>query len=168
MKKTEHCPKCHVPLKESGNACAECGWSRRVQRAESREAPPDPNRYRCAWEADGKRCKYPGNLSSSTNGTGPYYCRWHFHCDDPVHGARLVQESQSYHPENPEAAFDAEVKASLKSRGLEQQPGESMHEFALRCQAWVKDNMKQIVKPLPYDPSKRYSEEMEEARDVDA
>lgn len=58
----------------------------------------DPSlRYiRCEWVSDYERCRYPGTLSPNTRGGGPWFCRGHFGCDDPVLGAQIVSQSNNY------------------------------------------------------------------------
>jgi hypothetical protein len=143
------CPECGLELHIRAKSCR-CGWSSRALG----KPKDDPFRYDCAWEADGKRCRYPGNISSNINGAGPWYCRWHDGCDDPVHGARLVEESQNYQPEDTTKTFQAEVNASLLRLGLQRREGESVADHASRCRAWVLEELKRgIGKPLPYDPT---------------
>jgi len=144
MKKAETCPKCHLPLEGAGLSCAECGWTLRASRVKAEAQRQDPERFRCAWEADGLRCCYPGGAASSTNGSGPYYCAWHYHCADPVRGARLVHESQGYRPEDREAELAAAVEQSLKQRGLARREGESKAEHIKRMAQFCREGLAQF------------------------
>src|SRR5258705_2883613 len=116
MKKSETCPKCHVVLEGSGLSCAECGWSKRERGDAAQQRADDPLRFDCAYEADGLRCRYPGN--SAKRFGGPWHCRWHASCVDPVEGARLVHESQGYVHEDNETAHNAAVAMELKKWGM--------------------------------------------------
>jgi hypothetical protein len=139
MKKNATCPKCHLALEGEGISCAECGWSERAEAAR-RKAAHDPQRFQCSWEADGLRCRYPGTISRRTHG-GPHYCRWHIDCDDPLHGAHLVHESQSYQAENPEADFQLTVAHSLKQYGVERHAGESAADYTRRLEAFCREGI---------------------------
>jgi hypothetical protein len=139
MKKRATCPKCHVALEGAGISCADCGWSERAERSERQRL--DPQRFQCAWVADGLRCRYPGTIAQSTNGTGPHYCRWHYQCADPVHGARLVQESQGYQAED--ADLHLAIMASLKQHGLERRAGESTADHIERMRAFCLAGLRQ-------------------------
>lgn len=50
----------------------------------------------CDWESEGLRCRYPGAISSATNGEGSRYCRLHYGCDSASYGEQVVQASQDY------------------------------------------------------------------------
>lgn len=67
-------------------------------------AVDDPNRLRCEWVSEGRRCRFPGGISPHTNGTGPWYCRFHFNCADPKYGAEVVEQSIQGVPYLQEAA----------------------------------------------------------------
>lgn len=95
MPRLDECPKCRAPLEGNKLSCS-CGWSKRKAAAMAEEKPRqffDPDRHKCAWVADGIRCRYPGGISHNTLGGGPWYCRDHFHNADPVVGAKIVDDS---------------------------------------------------------------------------
>lgn len=149
-----NCPECGTELTAWARHC-KCGWGR----AKKPQAVIDPLRHQCAWEADGKRCRYPGTVGRSVNGSGPWFCRWHDDCADPVHGARLVEESQSYTPEDTKREMDEAVTASLIRFGLQAKPGESARDHAERMRALVLEKLRAgVTKPLPYDPRKLYGD----------
>jgi hypothetical protein len=53
-----------------------------------------PRAGNCEWNGGGN-CSYPGAISTSTKGGGPWFCRFHFLLDDPIEGARIAEESKS-------------------------------------------------------------------------
>lgn len=66
---------------------------------------PDLGYPQCAWEADGRRCRYPGTLSHVTLASAdtPFYCGAHFDCSSPAFGAQVVEASENYqHPTREE------------------------------------------------------------------
>jgi hypothetical protein len=52
----------------------------------------------CDWSVDGVQCKYPGTISSSTTGTGPWYCTGHFQCSDAEEGRAIWADSERFVP----------------------------------------------------------------------
>ena len=76
----------------------------------------------CDWDSAGRRCRYPGSISTNTGAGGPYFCRLHFGCADPIFGAQIVEASQDYqHPTEAErmAERQKEADAFCKKMGLE-------------------------------------------------
>lgn len=57
-----------------------------------------PVETQCAFEANGERCRYPGTMSTTTLGEGPYFCRWHFQCESAVMGMAIIEDSRRYRP----------------------------------------------------------------------
>lgn len=102
MSRLDDCPKCRAPLEGAKLSCS-CGWSKRKATAAVAEEKPkaffDPDRHKCAWVADGHRCQYPGAISHTTHGGGPWYCRDHFHNADPLIGAKIVHDSNQGVPQ---------------------------------------------------------------------
>lgn len=143
MKKPETCPKCHAVLEGDGLSCAECGWTKRERSDFAQPRAADPHRFDCSYEADGLRCRYPGN--SSRRFGGPWFCRWHVSCVDPGEGARLVHESQAYIAEDNEAAHNAAVAAGLKKYGMERRPGESVAEHIERMREFCRNGMRELI-----------------------
>lgn len=94
------------------------------QHAQSAAAPGD--NHRCEWEADGKRCCYPGVFSRNTVGGGPWYCREH--ARDDLDPRTAAQASQAYVPMTPAA-----LRLDWLDRNLPRGAGETIHEYALRC-----------------------------------
>lgn len=56
-----------------------------------------PDNLRCSWVSGGNRCKYPGTITHSTlaDSSTKWFCRFHFDCEDPIYGARVVDVSQA-------------------------------------------------------------------------
>lgn len=78
--------------------------------------------HQCAYEIGGERCRYPGTMSLSTLGEGPWFCRWHFQCESPVMGEKVLQDSRSYRQldvkgyRNPEADIAAQKAVADANR----------------------------------------------------
>ena len=88
------CPKCHSPLGARARYCG-CGWTAEVKDNTGKSAGISD----CAWLANGEQCHYPGTTSHHTNGTGPWYCR--FHATQGIsqsRGEQIVIQSRSYQP----------------------------------------------------------------------
>lgn len=137
------CPQCGNPLIAPFKSCA-CGWGA-PKRAE-REQPRHDGF--CSWHANGKRCRYPGSLSSNTNGAGPWYCRYHFGCTDPVIGAQILDESQEYKPVtkgDQEREHSEAVAKRLKAKGLDQKAGETRGQYIGRLRNYINASMRQIA-----------------------
>lgn len=64
--------------------------------AERAADQPMQDRARCAWTSNGEQCHYPGSMSRSTLGAGPYYCSAHMFCGDGAEGAQIVQQSRPF------------------------------------------------------------------------
>lgn len=145
MKPIRDCPKCGAALAGDKRGCAGCGWTMRAWRAElaQQTAAADPD---CAYEAGGLRCRYPGGVSRSAK--GPYYCRWHYYCDDPAEGERLVRESQAYRRPNEEAEFAAEIDESLMRLGLTRRDGESRAEHLQRLRAACRESLANFMRRM--------------------
>lgn len=62
--------------------CLSCGWSKPQHAASKQEH--DPDRHRCAWEIDGRRCPLPGSRSASRGGSGKFFCWLHMPEGVPV------------------------------------------------------------------------------------
>lgn len=86
------CPECSRPLAFNAKAC-KCGW-RLAPMRESHQSS-DREHLRCEWVSSGVRCRYVGSITADARGGGPWFCVGHFGCDDPAHGARIVDESQA-------------------------------------------------------------------------
>jgi hypothetical protein len=96
------CPDCDSVLGPRARKCG-CGW-----KAPAPSAPigspgsaftasaDDLNRFRCDWESNGVRCRYPGGCSRATLGSGSKFCFGHLACADTADGGlgqRIVDES---------------------------------------------------------------------------
>ncbi len=82
------CPDCKEPLQAPFIACSVCPW---METGVKRDA--QPSRYRCAYEFDGRRCRYRGSISVNTLGGGPWYCIGHFG-DSGRAGIATLEESE--------------------------------------------------------------------------
>lgn len=99
-----HCPECGTHTAKSSTEAAALGY---------------PLGYRqCDWESNHLRCRYPGTISTATNGQGPFYCRYHFGCDSATYGEQVVQASQDYeHMSKAERTAEATAAARANSGG---------------------------------------------------
>lgn len=89
----------------------------------------------CEWISDNRRCLYPGSISTNTHEGGPWYCGLHFQCDSASFGATVVDASRDYRhptPEEMEAEHLERAKASLKARGLDRRPDETVRQWVHR------------------------------------
>lgn len=84
------CPECGDKLPSGAERCS-CGW---VAPQRTRRQLRDAEHWRCSWVADGERCHYPGSISPSTRGEGPWFCAAHFSCRDGAEGAQIVEQSK--------------------------------------------------------------------------
>lgn len=110
----------------------------------------NPGGYtQCSWMADGIHCLYPGSISHNISGAGPWFCRWHFDCTDPVYGQYVVDESKSYrHLTEAEKMRKRQTQAieNLDKYGLARLPDEEMDEWVLRMRKFVREKARTINK----------------------
>lgn len=97
------CPECGQHVR--GQKCR-CGWE--VPQAKTEHRYSDPMHGCCDWVSDG-RCHYPGVFGHGKD--GPYYCRAHETCGDPVAGSQIV--AQSHRESRPDYSYAARKQASL-------------------------------------------------------
>ena len=97
------CPNCGDTLGKSSTKCG-CGW-----RAEQSKPERSQGIQSCAWVSASGRCHYPGTISHSTQGMGPWYCRFHAKPDvSAAYGEQVVIESKGYKPRTmAERDYDA-------------------------------------------------------------
>lgn len=87
---SSECPECMRPLRPSATSCRSCGWGT----SENATVVADQQRFRCAWQANGDRCRYFGTISGDTKGAGPWYCREHYGCAGQIEGASILERSR--------------------------------------------------------------------------
>lgn len=90
----------------------------------------------CGWKDHvGMRCQEDGSMSLDTTGKGPWYCSVHFSSlmGWPSPGKQKPPETQ--------ADIDARV-----SKIVPRKPGESEHDWSMRCKAYVLDRLGKISK----------------------
>jgi hypothetical protein len=118
------CPSCHGLTEKDEQSCS-CGW--RAQSAVKTKPPK-----LCVFNDHGLTCGYPGFLSNTTNGDGPWYCKAHF--------ARIMGwpalEASVLKDDSQEAVNERVNKLVPRS------PGESVHDWAMRCRQWTMDHLK--------------------------
>lgn len=106
------CLNCETTLRPGQATCPRCGAEvEKETRKYSGEKPqqaPDPMYGCCDWVGDG-RCHYPGVFGHGQN--GPYYCRGHENCNDPILGAQIVSQSHRDIP-RPDYSFQTRRAAS--------------------------------------------------------
>jgi len=103
----------------------------------------------CEWETDGHRCRYPGSMSTNMGGTGPWYCRLHYGCKDPIFGAQIIQASMDYkHPTPEEIDAEARRKSTeyCQKIGMTRRENESPEAYAIRRKQWLKEKFSTALK----------------------
>lgn len=85
----------------------------------------------CAWNDHGYRCQVDGWLSESVQGGGPWYCRAHF--------ADLKRQPRYTVPVDDQSQLAINTRAA---RFVPMLDDESMHDWSLRCKAWVLSRIK--------------------------
>lgn len=102
----------------------------------------------CTWRDRGEQCQSYGSLSTGIVG-GPWYCRLHFAAvmGWPAWEAPAVDESLF--------AIDERV-----NRIVPRIPGESEHEWSMRCKDWV---VRRLKKPMFHEPMREPGEDLEAA-----
>ena len=101
----------------------------------------------CSWESGGIRCLYPGSISHNISGAGPWFCRWHFDCTDPIYGMQVIDQSKSYrHVSEREKLRDrqSQALANLDKCGLARLADESTQEWTERMRQFVRERAKTI------------------------
>lgn len=131
------CPQCGGLKEADGKSCS-CGWRKGEYRSKK-----DAVLKLCGYNDHGDECGYPGPLSLSTNGEGPWYCRKHF--------AMIA-----HMPAPPD--MPAEDTASARDLRVEQRLprafGESEHDWSMRCRDYVKANTRKMIR-AKRDPSQK-------------
>ena len=72
------CPKCHGLLEDDGSCSCGYGVKRRSAVIPSKPAGDGLTGQTCAWSDYGRSCPSRGTVSSTTNGSGSWYCREHW------------------------------------------------------------------------------------------
>lgn len=131
------CPDCDKPLRQGATSCG-CGWA-------LKRIPQERVTYsQCEWSTDSQLCRYPGSM-----GGGPWYCRLHYGCKDPIFGAQIVQASMDYqHPTQEEIDAEARRKSTeyCQRIGMTRKDGESEQAYAIRRRNWLKEKFQTAMK----------------------
>lgn len=118
------CPDCSADLKPRSTAC-ECGWRKEFKArrydGDSTARGADFEPLCCQWEADGRRCRYPGTISADTHGGGRWYCAAHDQCADPLLGAQIVEQSHREHGPRVGWSHASAKAASIRHATVEAQ-----------------------------------------------
>jgi len=69
------CPNCFEFLPARARSC-DCGWEK--EKKGSNATGRRSILGFCEWENNGKQCKLLGTMSPSVDGSGPWFCRWHW------------------------------------------------------------------------------------------
>jgi hypothetical protein len=92
------CDNCNGWNAYDAERCVTCGihiaGPKRKRRDEDSGA--ESHDGRCDWNANGRRCRYPASISTSTMGGGPWYCGLHYECHDARIGEDYLQASMDY------------------------------------------------------------------------
>lgn len=75
------CPKCHGLLEDDGTCSCGYGVKRRADRQQQQQISSVP--ILCSFNDQGRGCQCRGIISSTTNGSGQWFCREHW---ETVHG----------------------------------------------------------------------------------
>ena len=102
------CPECGQHVK--GSKCR-CGWAVPKAQPVDGKLAHDPMYGCCDWIAGG-RCHYPAVFGHGVG--GPWYCKSHEWCHDPVAGSQIVEQSHSEIP-RPDYSYEACRNASLRN-----------------------------------------------------
>lgn len=106
----------------------------------------------CSWETDGRQCRFPGSVSHSVTGGGPWYCAKHARCSDGRTGAAIVNASMSWTRvtrQDAEEIHTARVEAWLQDRGLSRREGEGRSEYIGRLRGFVRASLPTVGKGAP-------------------
>jgi hypothetical protein len=89
-----YCPNCSEVL-AGRDQCTKCRWSEKQPSFKKQST-----NHRCAFENNGQRCPLTASLSTSLNGKGRWFCRFHFSCqDDPIMSANVLDDIVANNPD---------------------------------------------------------------------
>lgn len=71
-------------------------------------------RNRCAWVANGERCRFVGTISHGQRGEGELFCREHFQPSNIAHAQRVLEESIKEVPIDYDYSSAAIVRRTLE------------------------------------------------------
>lgn len=106
MLATKECPKCGTEHRSAIRKCG-CGY---VWQAPKLGPAIDPMHGCCDYNQNGRRCHYAGAWSSSTVGTGPWYCTHHARGVGAPEGGDIIRQSHIDAP-NPDYSLNARREA---------------------------------------------------------
>lgn len=98
----------------------------------------------CDWETEGQRCRFPGSVSHSVTGGGPWYCAGHARSSDLRSAARIVRESMSWRSmsrDEADAMHAVQVEAWLEERGLARTNDETRSAYIARLRDFVRSTL---------------------------
>ena len=129
------CPSCRGVLEDDGT-CS-CGFGMREKVKKTRSSDEVKNvRTKCHFNEFGRLCERPGTISPSTHGGGPWYCRKHAH---------VAFHDGEDHPEPPPDRESMEEVDKRVHAIVPRLPGESEHDWSMRCRAYVMKMVKQLA-----------------------
>ena len=110
MARTRPCMKCGHPNAVDAVECEKCAVVFKDIRGKERAHHiPDSCEYTTATQ---ERCRYPATMSPSTNGSGPWFCRFHFFARGTAMADHMVEASRDYAPATWDvAAEELELRA---------------------------------------------------------
>lgn len=152
------CPECGEPMAKPYSSC-KCGW-----RSTPQKKQPEKPRV-CAFNDHGYTCGQPGFLSRTTNGEGPWFCRQHFArimnwpdwSETAVKPLSIAVEEMTRDIKEPYRSRAMERQKTPESLGpisevdkrvnklVPRLPGESDHDWSMRCKDWVLARIKRGV-----------------------
>lgn len=98
--------------------------------------------HNCSYQEGSLRCAYPGAISEGTTGQGPWFCRIHARDRGSLIASQVLRASQKW---QPKPAVD---DLSWLAENYPMRPGESRHDYNLRCRDYALSMLKGF-KPKP-------------------
>lgn len=105
----------------------------------------------CQWTFYGLRCRFPGSLSTSTIGGGPWFCKYHVRTEDLETGKDIAEKSQQWVPVDDMDHFRREVILTLRENKLTKKADEPPKIWLDRLKSFCKTEIGKIgilKKPL--------------------
>ena len=108
--KTKICPSCGAEHNLDATYCG-CGYKWKRNSIQSDSVSYDSMHGCCEVNGFSGRCHYPGSMSRSLQGGGPWICKEHYLDDSGEKTEDIIKESHIKIP-NPDYSFKARKQAS--------------------------------------------------------
>lgn len=132
----KRCPKCGVEHPETATYCG-CGFKWAREQAQATQSD-----HQCAYEQNGRRCKFPATNFQGTNGLGVGYCRHHDNCHDADMGAQIIDESYYADGLKNVDIREQQRNAWLKEHGLDKAGKEELREWCRKKLAGMQQRIR--------------------------